>query len=45
MARRGNELAAPPAHPNHPLQAAAVNDAAVWVCPQNREVVDQIGEV
>lgn len=35
-----------PAHPNaHPLQAAAVNDAAVWVCPQNRDVVAQIGEV
>lgn len=35
-----------PAHPNaHPLQAAPVNDAAVWVCPQNRDVVAQIGEV
>lgn len=35
-----------PAHPNtHPLKAAAVDDAAVWVCPQGHDVVAQIGEV
>lgn len=35
-----------PAHPNtHPLEAAALNDDAVWVCPVNREVVAHIGEV
>lgn len=33
-----------PAHPNtHPLKAAAVDDAAVWVCPQGRKNVAQIG--
>ena len=35
-----------PAHPNtHPLEAAAVNDKAVWICPMSREVVAPIGEV
>lgn len=35
-----------PTHPNaHPLKAAVVADAAVWVCPQGHDVVAQIGEV
>jgi hypothetical protein len=35
-----------PAHPDtHPLEAAAVNGEAVWVCPISREVVAHVGEV
>lgn len=35
-----------PAHPDtHPLTAAVVDDAAVWVCPQGGEVVAHVGEI
>lgn len=33
-----------PHHPgNHPMQAATVNDSAVWVCPATDEVVALVG--
>lgn len=33
-----------PAHPDsHPMVAAAVGDAAAWLCPSSREVVALIG--
>jgi hypothetical protein len=35
-----------PEHPNsHPLSAVLHNDDAVWICPKNRHMICQIGEL